>query len=132
MKACIIDFPKITDTRGNLTFIQHPLSCPFKIQRVFWTYDVPAGEFRGGHAYKMQSEVIIAVSGSFDVVITSSEGKIDVFQLNRPYFGLYLPPKIWRHMENFSTNAVSLHLSSSLYNEDDYVRDFGSLSLISQ
>ncbi len=119
-----IKFPKITDPRGNLTFIQFPQQVPFAIKRVFWTYNVPGGETRGGHAYKTQKEVIIALSGSFDVIITDSEGKIERIQLNRGYEGLYVPSNTWRHLENFSTNAVSLHLSSSVYNSDDYIRDF--------
>jgi hypothetical protein len=120
----VIDFPKIIDLRGNLTFLQHPEQLPFAIERVFWTYDVPGGENRGGHAYKTEQEVIIALSGSFDVILTGAEGKAEKFSLNRSYYGLYLPPLTWRHMENFSTNSLSLHLSSSAYNQDDYIRDF--------
>lgn len=119
-----IQFPKITDQRGNLTFIQFSQQIPFEIKRTFWTYNVPCGETRGGHAYKTQEEVIVALSGSFDVVITNTEGNIDRIHLNRGYEGLYLPPNTWRHLENFSTNAVSLHLSNSVFNTDDYMRDF--------
>lgn len=118
-----IDFPKIVDPRGNLTFLQNPHQIPFEIQRVFWTYDVPGGEQRGGHAYKQQEEIIIALSGSFDVVITHQDGSKETFQLNRSYYGLYLPPLTWRHMENFSTNSLGLHLSSMEYLESDYIRD---------
>ncbi len=117
-------FPKISDPRGNLTFLQFPQQIPFDINRVFWTYNVPGGETRGGHAYHLQEEVIIALSGSFDVVITDKKGNQETIHLNRGYEGLYLPPKTWRHLENFSTNALSLHISSSLYNSDDYIRDF--------
>lgn len=124
MKASIIDFPKISDPRGNLTFLQNPNQIPFEIQRVFWTYDVPGGEIRGGHAYKEQEEIIIAMSGSFDVVITHQNGEKEVFHMNRSYYGLYLPPLVWRHMENFSTNALSVHVSSKLFDENDYIRDF--------
>ncbi len=124
MKASIIDFPKISDPRGNLTFLQNPDQIPFEIQRVFWTYDVPGGEIRGGHAYKEQEEIIIAMSGSFDVVITHQNGEKEVFHMNRSYYGLYLPPLVWRHMENFSTNALSVHVSSKLFDENDYIRDF--------
>lgn len=119
-----IDFPKILDPRGNLTFLQHSQQIPFEIKRVFWTYDVPGGEYRGGHAYKEQEEVIIALSGSFDVVITQLDGSEQRVQLNRSYYGLYIPPLTWRHMENFSTNALSLHLSSRTFSEADYVRNF--------
>jgi len=119
-----IEFPKILDPRGNLTFLQHSQQIPFDIKRVFWTYDVPGGEQRGGHAYREQEEVIIALSGSFDVVITQLDGSEQRFQLNRSYYGLYIPPLTWRHMENFSTNALSLHLSSRTFSETDYVRDF--------
>jgi hypothetical protein len=124
MEVKIITFPKIADPRGNLTFLQHPQNIPFSIERVFWTYDVPGGAQRGGHAYKEQSEVIISLSGSFDVVIRNSDGTEKRFSLNRSYFGLLLPPLTWRHMENFSTNSLGLHLSSMAYNENDYVRDF--------
>lgn len=119
-----MDFPKILDKRGNLTFIQNQDQLPFDIQRVFWTYDVPGGEQRGAHAYKSQEEIIIALSGSFEVVITHPDGRIEKYALNRSYFGLYLPPLTWRHMENFSTNALGLHLSSSTYNFEDYIREF--------
>lgn len=120
----IIDLPKILDTRGNLTFVQYPDHIPFKIERVFLTYDVPGGEVRGGHAYKSAHELIIALSGSFDIIITHRDGSTESFQLNRSYYGLYLPPMVWRHMENFSTNSLGLHLSSAKYNPDDYIREF--------
>lgn len=120
----IIELPKIADPRGNLTFIQNPDQLPFPVKRVFWMYDVPGGEIRGGHAYKTQHELIIALSGSFDVVITEKNSTQKKYHLNRSYFGLYLPPNTWRHMENFSTNSISLHLSSSFYNADDYIRQF--------
>jgi hypothetical protein len=124
MKPRIIDFPKIQDPRGNLTFLQYPNQIPFEIQRTFWTYDVPGGGIRGGHAYNTQKEIIIALSGSFDVVITNLDGSIEKHSLNRSYYGLYLPAKIWRHIENFSTNALALHMSSEIYLQDDYIRDF--------
>lgn len=123
-EACILQLPKILDPRGNLTFIQFPDHIPFAIQRCFWTYDVPGGAQRGGHAYHEQEELIIALSGSFDVIITLPDKSIQKFSLNRSYYGLYLPPKTWRHMENFSTNALALHLSSHKYFEKDYIRDF--------
>ena len=119
-----LDLAKITDPRGNLTFLQFPQQIPFEIKRVFWAYNVPGGETRGGHAYESQEEVIIALSGSFDVVITDKCGNRQTIHLNRGYEGLYLPSKTWRHIKNFSTNTVSLHLSSSIYNPDDYIRNF--------
>lgn len=126
----ILEFPKIYDPRGNLTFLQFPDQIPFKIERVFWTYDVPNGGQRGGHAYKTQEEVIIALSGSFDVIITGVDGVKEKFSLNRSNYGLYLPPETWRHIENFSTNSLSLHLSSSKFNSEDYLRDFESYKKI--
>ena len=124
MKVNCLDLPKITDPRGNLTFIQFPDQIPFEIHRVFWTYNVPSGETRGGHAYKTQQEVIIAISGSFDVVTKDQNNRIQRIHLNRGYEGLLVPPNTWRHLENFSTNAVSLHLSSSIFNENDYLRSY--------
>ncbi len=127
----IIQLPKILDSRGNLSFLQYPNQLPFEIYRVFFTYDVPGGEIRGGHAYHKQQEIIIALSGSFDVVARDSLGNERHYSLNRSYYGLYLPPLIWRHMENFSTNSVSLHLSNSFYEEEDYIRKleyFNSMS----
>jgi len=120
----IIEFPKIADPRGNLTFIQNSDQVPFEIKRVFWTYDVPGGETRGGHSYMYQEEIIIALSGSFDVVITQPDGSQEKFHMNRSYYGIYIPPMVWRHMENFSTNSFGLHLSSAAYAEEDYIRDF--------
>ncbi len=116
--------PKISDPRGNLTFVQFPDQLPFEIKRVFWTYNVPGGEIRGGHAYKLQQELIIAISGSFDVVIKDSDSQFHRILLNRGSEGLLLPPNTWRHLENFSTNAVSLHLSNSIFDASDYVNDF--------
>lgn len=125
-KPQLIELPKIHDLRGNLTFIQHPDHLPFEIKRVFWIYDVPGGETRGGHAYKKQHELIISLSGSFDVVITYPDGSLERFTLNRSYFALYIPAKHWRHMENFSTNSVSLHLCSDAFDESDYMRELNS------
>jgi len=127
MKPLIIDFPKIHDPRGNLTFMQYPNQIPFEIKRTFWTYDVPGGEVRGGHAYKTQKEIIIALSGSFDVIITNTDGSLEKYSLNRSYYGLYLPAKTWRHIENFSTNSLALHVSSEFFSVEDYIRDFEEL-----
>ena len=123
-KSALLSFPKIIDLRGNLTFLQHPDQLPFPIARVFWIYDVPGGEHRGGHAYKEQQEIIIALSGSFDVVMTNPNGLVNKVSLNRSYAGIWVPPLTWRHIENFSTNSLGLHLSSKAYSEDDYVRNF--------
>ena len=112
------------DPRGNLTFFEDNNQIPFKIERVFWKYDVPGGEKRGGHAYYKQNEFIVALSGSFDVVITQPNGKTETYSLNRSYYGLYVPAKTWMHLENFSTNALSLHASDMLFDETDYIRDF--------
>jgi hypothetical protein len=120
----IIQLPKIFDARGNLTFFQNSDQIPFDIKRVFWIYDVPGGEYRGGHANKTLCELIIAISGSFDVVVKDKNDIEKKFCLNRSYFGLYLPPNTWRHMENFSTNAVSVHVCSAAFDESDYIRDF--------
>lgn len=130
MKAEIINFPKIQDPRGNLTFLQHSDQIPFEIKRTFWTYDVPGGETRGGHAYYKQKEIIIALSGSFDVVITNENGTTEKFSLNRSYYGLYLPAKTWRHIENFSTNSLALHVSSETFLKEDYIRDFDKFKML--
>jgi hypothetical protein len=129
-KSQIIEFPKISDPRGNLTFFENSNQIPFEIKRVFWIYDVPSGETRGGHAYHEQEEIIIALSGSFDVVLTNSDSELVKVSLNRPNYGIYLSPKTWRHMENFSTNSVALHISSKTFTEEDYIRDFESFKLI--
>ena len=120
----IIQLPKITDVRGNLTFVEAGRPIPFIIRRVYWIYDVPGGEVRGGHAHKKLQEFTISLSGSFDVVL--DDGKdTKIFSLNRPYFGLYAPSMIWHRVENFSTNAVCLVLASLPYYEEYYLRDYG-------
>lgn len=121
----IIQLPKIPDDRGNLTFIEagHPI--PFIIKRAYWIYDVPGGEVRGGHAYRKLQEFIIALSGSFDVVLDDGMER-KIVSLNRSYLGLYVPNMIWRHLENFSTNSVCLILSSLAYSVNDYIRDYES------
>ena len=126
-KPYLIELPKIQDPRGNLTFLQNNDQFPFEIERVFWTYDVPGGEIRGGHAYSEQQEVIIALSGAFDVVISHTDGTKETFHLNRSYNGLFIPAKTWRHMENFSTNSLGLHLSDKKFDPNDYIRDFAEL-----
>ena len=119
----ILNFPKIVDQRGNLTFLQHPDQLPFAMKRAYWIYDVPGGEFRGGHAFKEQYEIIIAISGSFDVVINEGEQQ-EVYHLNRSYLGLLIPPGQWRSMQNFSTNSLALVLASTTFNASDYVRSY--------
>lgn len=125
----IIELPRINDPRGNLTFIEGNNHIPFLIRRSYWIYDVPGGEIRGGHSYRNLQEVIIAVSGSFDVVVENG-GRKQVFSLNRSYFGLYVPSMVWRDLENFSTNSLCLILASDVYNEADYIRDFNEYSAL--
>lgn len=122
-EARIIQLPQNGDRRGNLSVIEQLDRIPFKIERAFWIYDVPGGEFRGGHAYREAEEFIVALSGSFDVVVDDGTRK-QVFQLNRSYYGLYIPKRMWRGMENFSTNSLALVLSSTPYDEADYIRDY--------
>lgn len=119
----IIELPKFLDVRGNLSFVEQFGQIPFEIQRVYWLYDVPGGASRGGHAYKINKEFIIALSGSFDVVVDDG-GTRQIFTLNRSYYGLYVPQGVWRGMHNFSTNSFALVLSSTKYDPDDYVRDY--------
>lgn len=119
----IIQLSKIADPRGNLSVIEELKDIPFKIERTFWIYDVPGGETRGGHAYKETQEFIVALSGSFDVVLDDGKEK-KTFSLNRSYNGLYVPKGLWRVMENFSTNSLALVLSSTKYDADDYIRDY--------
>ncbi len=123
-KPKIIQLPKISDLRGNLSFAQNSDQIPFEIKRVFWIYDVPGGETRGGHAFKTQEEVIIVISGSIDIVVVDLNGDETKFSLNRSHSGLYIPPMHWRHLENFSTNSVSVHLSSADFSEADYIRSY--------
>ena len=119
----IIQLPKFLDQRGNLSFIEENKHIPFKIKRTYWIYDVPGGESRGGHAYKDTEEFIVALSGSFEVVLDDGEKKKS-FLLNRSYYGLYVPKGYWREMVNFSTNSVGLILASTLYEPYDYIRDY--------
>jgi len=119
----LIDLPKVLDHRGNLSFIEEMKHVPFEVKRVYWIYDVPGGETRGGHAFKEQQELIVALSGSFDVLVDDGKMK-QTFSLNRSYFGLYLPTGLWRQMQNFSTNSLALVLSSTPFDENDYLRDY--------
>lgn len=119
----IIDLPKITDPRGNLTFIEGGSHVPFDIQRVYYLYDVPGGSERGGHAHKALSQLIIAMSGSFDVVLDDGHRKMR-YHLNRSYYGLYVCPMIWRELDNFSSGSVCMVIASNLYDEADYYRNY--------
>ena len=119
----IINLPKIGDKRGNLSLIEQENHVPFKIARTYWIYDVPGGEKRGGHAYRENQEFIVALSGSFDVVLDDGKEK-KLYSLNRSYYGLYVPKGWWRQMENFSTNALALVLASTPYTKEDYIYDY--------
>ena len=119
----IIDLPKMEDPRGNLTFIEEDNQIPFKIERVYWIYDVPGGQIRGGHAFKVQKEIVIALSGSFDVVIDSGSEK-RTYSLNRSYYGLFIPAGLWRQMKNFSTNSLAMVITSTKFSEIDYIRNY--------
>lgn len=122
-KLKVISLPKILDERGNLSFVEESNHIPFEIKRCYWIYDVPGGTERGGHAYKENQEFVIALSGSFDVVIDNGSKK-ETFHLNRSYYGLYIPKMFWRQMNNFSTNSLAVILSSTKYDENDYIRDY--------
>lgn len=119
----LITLPKVEDPRGNLSIIEEENHIPFKIARTYWIYDVPGGQIRGGHAFKEQQELIVAISGSFDVIVDDGKEK-NIFSLNRSYYGLFIPAGLWRQMQNFSTNALALVLSSTAFQEDDYIRDY--------
>lgn len=123
LDAKIIEIPKLLDARGNLSFAENFKHIPFEIKRTYWLYDVPGGESRGGHAYRTNEELIIALSGSFDVVLDDGKER-KVFPLNRSYYGLYVPAGLWREMENFSTNAFVLEFGSTHYDDADYIRDY--------
>lgn len=121
--ARILQLPKILDKRGNLSFIEEDNHIPFSIARSYWIYDVPGGEIRGGHAYKANEEFIVALSGSFDVILEDGQTS-RTFSLNRSYYGLYVPKGLWRQMQNFSTNSLALVLASIPYSPTDYIRDY--------
>ena len=123
-KCSLVELPKITDPRGNLTFIEGGRHLPFDISRVYYLYDVPGGAERGGHAHKALREFIVAMSGSFDVVLDDGLNKKRI-HLNRSYQGLYVCPMIWRELNNFSSGSVCMVLASNLYDESDYYRDYG-------
>lgn len=119
----LIELPRINDPRGNLSFVEQKNHIPFEINRTYWIYDVPGGENRGGHAYKTTEEFIIAISGSFDVIVDDGNLK-KTFTLNRSYYGLYIPKGLWRQMDNFSTNSLALEFADTKYNRNDYVEEY--------
>lgn len=119
----IIELPKFLDARGNLSFAEQNNHIPFEIKRTYWIYDVPGGENRGGHAYRDTEEFIIAISGGFDVIVDDGKER-KTFTLNRSYYGLYIPKGVWREITNFSTNSLALEFASTVYNPDDYIRDY--------
>lgn len=124
MEPQVIALPKICDPRGNLTFAEEEKHVPFKIARVYWTYDVPAGQWRGGHSHHVSEELIIATSGSFNVNLHDGRDNRLTFTLNRPFEGLYVPPGWWRTLDNFSSGSVCMVMTSTPYSEEDYIRDY--------
>ena len=127
----VIELPKILDRRGNLSIVEENKEIPFKIKRTYWIYDVPGGEIRGGHAYNENQEFIIALSGSFDIIIDDGKARRK-FSLNRSDYGLYVPQQLWRQIENFSTNSLALVLSSTIYDENDYIREYEKFLLMKE
>ena len=121
----IIKLPRFLDARGNLSFVEQNNHIPFEIKRTYWIYDVPGGEARGGHAYLKNQEFIVALSGAFDVIVDDGVMK-KTYNLNRSYYGLYVPERIWREITNFSTNSFALEFGSEHYQEEDYIRDYNS------
>ena len=119
----IIELPKFTDPRGNLSFVEQLNHIPFEIKRTYWIYDVPGGENRGGHAFRQNEEFIVALSGAFDVIVDDGSEK-KVFNMNRSYYGLYIPAGLWREMKNFSTNSLALEFGSIHYDRSDYIEDY--------
>lgn len=119
----IIELPKFTDPRGNLSFVEQLNHIPFEIKRTYWIYDVPGGENRGGHAFRQNQEFIVSLSGAFDVIVDDGEVR-KTFTLNRSYYGLYVPAGLWREMENFSTNSLALEFGSIHYNPKDYIHKY--------
>lgn len=119
----IVELPKFLDARGNLSFAEQNNHIPFEIKRTYWIYDVPGGEARGGHAFRQNQEFIVALSGSFDVLVDDGQNKT-TYTLNRSYYGLYVPAGLWREMNNFSTNSLALEFGSKHFDAADYVRDY--------
>lgn len=128
----IIQLPKISDPRGNLSFFENCNQIPFSIHRVFWIYDVPGGESRGAHAYRETEEFLVAISGSFDVVLDNGKGDRQTYHLNRSYMGLYIPPMYWCEVVNFSTNSLAMVCASRGYHPNEYIRDYSEFSAVAQ
>lgn len=122
-KEMLLKLPKIVDFRGNLSFLEENVHVPFAIRRCYWIYDVPGGEQRGGHAYFQNREFIIALSGSFDVLVDNGVHR-EIYHLNRSYYGLYIPNRLWRELENFSTNSLAFVAASTDFNDSDYIRSY--------
>jgi len=131
MKPYIIELPKHLDVRGNLSFVEEDTHLPFKIKRVYWIYDVPGGEIRGGHAFKETQELIIALSGSFDVILNDGQKEYK-YSLNRSYNGVLVPKLMWRTLQNFSTNSLAVIISSTDYDANNYIRDFDEFKKLTQ
>ena len=131
MVPFLLDLPKVEDFRGNLSFIEEDSQLPFRIRRVYWIYDVPGGESRGGHAFRNTEELIVALSGSFDVVLHDGSKEYR-YHLCRSYFGVYVPKMLWRSLENFSTNSLALIIASTDFAEEDYIRSFDEFRLLSR
>lgn len=125
----LIELPKFMDPRGNLSFVEQNNHIPFVIQRTYWIYDVPGGENRGGHAYKLTNEFIIAISGGFDVIVDDGREK-KKFTLNRSYYGLYIPKGLWHQIENFSTNSLALEFADTKFDKSDYLRDYEQFKIM--
>lgn len=121
----IIELPKFTDPRGNLSFVEQLNHIPFEIKRTYWIYDVPGGESRGGHAFRQNQEFIVSLSGAFDVIVDDGTEK-KVFNMNRSYYGLYIPAGLWREMTNFSTNSLALEFGSIYYDREDYIENYNT------
>lgn len=122
----LIEIPRVNDPRGNLSFVEGSRIIPFEIERCYWIYDVPGGKWRHGRALRHTTELIVALSGSFDVKVEGADGEKNVIHLNRSYKGLLVPPMTWREIDNFSTNSVAMVLASTVYAESDYIRDYSS------
>lgn len=127
----IIELPKITDSRGNLSFVEQLNHAPFEIKRTYWIYDVPGGESRGGHAFRRNQEFIVALSGAFDVIVDDGKER-KVFNMSRSYYGLYIPAGLWREMVNFSTNSLALEFGSEHYDPKDYLREYDEFTKLKE
>jgi dTDP-4-dehydrorhamnose 3,5-epimerase-like enzyme len=130
-KCRIIELPKIADARGNLTFIESGRHIPFEIRRTYYLYDVPGGSSRAAHAHRELHQLMIAMAGSFDVTLDDGHEK-KTFHLNRSYYGLYIPPMIWRDLDNFSSGSVCMVLASDFYDEAEYIRDYGEFQALTK